>query len=286
MERERLAYLLDRVGEGDVGAHQELLDHIMRQPEGIRVLALEALQEGGEDTYEQLMLTLADDPHLTIRSGPRPTEGKAALASQPRSEPSAPVGAHGPQALRDTLRSGERAARVQAARQLGGYTDLETIAALLGAIRAGDKQVAAAAVEALQAIGSPAIPALMDALRDQDDQVRWHSAKTLSTVATTSAVEGLLDALDDNNYGVRWLAAEGLVHAGQAAIAPLLRRLAETKASAWLRQGAWHVLNKANVSGEEARQHYKELASRIKRSSAATFPDLARQELRRLGEDA
>src|SRR5690349_9493885 len=68
MERERLAHLLDRMADGDMDAHQTLLDYIMQQPEGIRVLAFEALQDGGENTYEQLMLTLADDPNLVAHS--------------------------------------------------------------------------------------------------------------------------------------------------------------------------------------------------------------------------
>ncbi|MDQ4077767.1 MAG: hypothetical protein M3220_16155, partial [Chloroflexota bacterium] len=65
-----------------------------------------------------------------------------------------------------------------------------------------------------------------------------------------------------------------------------LRRLAEKKASSWLKQGAWHVFNKIDLRDDEARRHYKELGAKIKRSSAGTVSNLARQELRLLGEEA
>jgi HEAT repeat protein len=295
MEQARLADLLERIAEGDQEAQQELLDHIMQQSPGIQALAFQALDEGGESMVEQLMMTLVDDPDLVIRQ-PRkrhPAQEEADLSDlhpiaqqagrewqekhpQPRA----------PRELVERLGNADRTARVQAARALGEYADPTTVKPLVDAIRSGDRLVAAAAVEALQEIGDPAVPELIEALRAPEELVRWHAAKALSTIGNDSAAPSLVRALEDNNYGVRWLAAEALARIGSASLRPLLRRLAEDKSSAWLRQGAWHVLNKLDLTDDEARAHYKQLGSEIKRSSTAATPAIARQELRRLGEDA
>ncbi|MGB0386400.1 MAG: HEAT repeat domain-containing protein [Ardenticatenaceae bacterium] len=295
MKRERLEDLLERISEGDRTAHEELLAHIMQQPEGIRVLAFEALNDEGEDTYEELMLTLADDPNLIeYYPAPRqPLDEEAfdslhIIAQMTENEwrKAAGMGRQPAQPLLDRLRNGERRERIQAARELATYNDSTAIGALIRAIRAGDRLVSAAAVEALQEIGTLAIPALVDAMKDRNEQVRWHAAKALSTTANEEAVPALIPALQDKHYGVRWLAAEGLVCAGRATLIPLFRRLAEGEITSWVRQGSSHVLKKIDVPDDKQRRRYKELAKELKRASSSTIPNMARQELRRLGEDA
>ena len=295
MQRERLVNLLDRIGDGDKTAHEELLAHIMGQPEGIQVLALEALNDGGEETYELLMLTLADDPDL-IQCNPTPRQpvdddtlnNFHIIAQMTEKEWQAAVGIEKkpPHSILDQLRHAERSGRIQAARELAEYDDSTSITALISSIRAGDRLVSGAAVESLQKIGQPAIPALAEAMKDSDEQVRWHVAKALSTIANEQAVPALITALQDKDYGVRWLAAEGLAHAGRATLIPLFRRLTEKDFSSWLRQGVSHVLNKIDLLDDKERRHYKELASQLKVSSSSTIPNIARQELRRLGEEA
>lgn len=271
MEREKLAKLLARVAAGDGEAQQALLTYIMAQPEGVRVLALEALETGGEAGYEQLMLTLADDPELTVRSGSPASAGESSGV---------------PGSLLEQARGGERQGRIRALRALADYEDPALLPVLMAAIRSEDRQVATAAVESAQALGAMAVPALVELMESPDEQVRWHAAKGLSLLADARAVPALVRALEDKNSGTRWLAAEGLARAGRATLIPLLRRLAEGKPSAWLRHGSWHVLNKIELPSEEEQAHYKQLADNLKRGSAATLPTLARAELRRLGEDA
>jgi HEAT repeat protein len=295
MEQTRLAALLERIGEGDHEAQQELLDHIMQQSPGIQALAFQALDEGGDSMVEQLIMTLADDPDLVIRQ-PRKRHLAQEDADLSELHPIAQQAGrewqekhpqpHAPQELIEQLRRAERTARVQAARALGEYADPATVGPLVEAIRSGDRLVAAAAVEALQEIGEPAVPELIEVLQATEEQARWHAAKALSTIGDDNAVPSLVCALEDSNYGVRWLAAEALARIGSASLRPLLRRLAEARSSTWLRHGAWHVLNKIDLSDDAARAHYKHLGSEIKRSSAAATPAIARQELRRLGEDA
>ncbi|MBA3531342.1 MAG: HEAT repeat domain-containing protein [Ardenticatenales bacterium] len=279
MQKEELATLIEKVAAGEDEAQERLLDHIMAQPAGIRALALAALEEGGADAHEQLMLTLAADPALLLD-----TIDSQGGATTPQSNPRAAEARRPPQILLATLGSGERQARVQAARALAEYPDTATVSALTAAIRSRDRQVAAAAVDALQRLGERAVPELVSVLRDPDEQSRWFAAKALAPIANEQAVPALLEALEDRNYGIRWLAAEGLAQAGTATLGPLLRRLAEERTSAWLRQGAWHALNKLHLADDEERAHYKQLAETVKGSPAAAIPDLMHQELRRLGE--
>jgi hypothetical protein len=307
MQKERLANLLQDIAEGDELAQEELLAYIMQQPKGIQKLALEALKDGAEDTYEQLMLTLADDPDL-VRLTAREREpldkerlsqvhiigqmserewwqsiqgesAEVALAQEVTTLPA-------PQALLDRLERGERKSRIQAAHELADYHDQTTIEALITALCSGERFLTAAAVEALQQIGTPTIPALIAAMQEADEQARWYMVKALSTTANEQAVPALLTALQDKHSGIRWLAAEGLAYAGGVTLVPLLRRLADDKPSAWVRHGAWHILRKIELPHDEERRHYKQLAKELKRSSPATIPHLARKELRRLGEDA
>ncbi len=53
------------------------------------------------------------------------------------------------------------------------------------------------------------------------------------------------------NLGIRWLAAEGLIGLGEAGLRPLLEALVHHSDSAWLREGAHHVL-KALAAGRRS----------------------------------
>ncbi len=96
--------------------------------------------------------------------------------------------------------------------------------------------------ECLVIIGKPAVPELIKALQNQNEDVRWEAAKALSQIKDPRAAPALAKALSDKNFGVRWLAAEGLIILKGAAITPLLLELIEHPDVIWLRQGAHHVL--------------------------------------------
>ncbi|HBY98858.1 MAG TPA: hypothetical protein DEP84_33750, partial [Chloroflexi bacterium] len=93
---------------------------------------------------------------------------------------------------------------------------------------------------------------------------------------------GQVDALNDPNYGVRWLAAEGLAAEGPAALPPLLEALSTRKLTAWLRQGAAHVLTKVAVPDPLLRDDLRSLAAQVKQGPAAEIPVLAHAFLPRL----
>jgi HEAT repeat protein len=259
------------------------LAYINRQPAGIQALAFEALNEGGDDTYDQLMLTLGDDPALYIRP---PLRALAVSGTKESGEevPSAPIHprrADIPPMLITTLRSGDRTAQVNAARALAEY-GADAAAYLVEALKAGDRQVMGAAAEALQAIGSAAVSAVLPLTGDRDEQRQWHAYKVLSTTANPTATSALIAGLESSNSGIRWLAAEGLVKVGRPALRPLLQRLTGEKLSVWLRNGVVHALNKIRWADEPERVYYTKLANEIKLAPTATLSHIARREIEQI----
>jgi HEAT repeat protein len=71
-----------------------------------------------------------------------------------------------------------------------------------------------------------AIDALIEALEDPDDDVRWNTAEALGNIGSEAAIDGLIKALEDPNGDVRWNAAEALGNIGsEAAIDGLIKAL-------------------------------------------------------------
>lgn len=62
----------------------------------------------------------------------------------------------------------------------------------------------------IEHIGPPAIPQLLEALLDQDRNVRWLGAKVLGRIGETRAVAGLIGVLKDDVRGVRAQASRAL----------------------------------------------------------------------------
>ncbi len=95
----------------------------------------------------------------------------------------------------------------------------------------------------LVVIGKPAVPALIEALKQRDKLIRWEAAKTLGEIRDPIAAPALVKALRDRVFEIRWLAAEGLIAIGHEALVPLLNELIKYPEYPWLQQGAHHVLS-------------------------------------------
>jgi HEAT repeat protein len=54
--------------------------------------------------------------------------------------------------------------------------------------------------------GEPAVSALIAALQDPSEQMRWEAAKALSEIGDPYAVPALISALGDPSFGMRWTA--------------------------------------------------------------------------------
>ena len=103
----------------------------------------------------------------------------------------------------------------------------------------------------LVAMGAAAVPPLILALQNSTaDQVRWEAAKALGDIGDARAIPALVQALEDEDSDVVWLAAEGLNAFGMAAWPTLLKALInEGTESVILRQGAHHVLHDQKQKG-------------------------------------
>ena len=88
-----------------------------------------------------------------------------------------------------------------------------------------------------------AVPHLIDALKSDNQWVRWEAAKALSKIGDPAASQALIEALEDKMFDVRWIAAEGIISIGRKSLIPLLAALAKKGDSLWLREGAHHVIH-------------------------------------------
>lgn len=289
MTREEVHDLLERVAVGDEVATATLLRILSEEAPATQVLFIDAIQNADDaDLWEQLILTLADEP---AESPPRRAPAAVGSNRDPRDVPADeqlseafPQPARAPRELLEALTSPKRTLRVQAALALGETGDPTAVEPLVRAL-GDDRLVAGAAQRALETIGPAATAALVEALKDRNDQVRWHAARALAAIRDPRAIPAQIEALNDPNYGVRWLAAEGLAAEGPEALLPLLETLSTRKPTAWLRQGAAHVLTKVAVPDPLLRDELRTLAGQIKRGPAADIPVLARAFRQRLLHD-
>ena len=110
------------------------------------------------------------------------------------------------------------------------------IPSLVSDLAGDDPVVREKAREALVAIGKPAVPALIQLLAHGKSHVRWEAAKALCGIADPISATALVSALDDPDDDVRWVAAVGLTTLGPEGLQPLLAALLERAQSAWFRQ--------------------------------------------------
>ncbi len=144
--------------------------------------------------------------------------------------------------LLDMLNSADEVWAIPAANVLGEMGYSQAADALVDAIARDLPGLHRAAVQALQEIGHPAVPALIRALQHHDNHVRWHATRALGKVGDLKATPALLEALEDVDSGVRWSAGEALIRLGDEILEPLLENLAHKPLNAFLRQSNIHML--------------------------------------------
>ena len=126
-----------------------------------------------------------------------------------------------------------------------------TLDSLMNTLGSKDGMARKSARESLVAMGAPAVLSLMKALQDSpSDKVRWEAAKSLGVMGDKRAIPTLVKALRDDDDDVVWLAAEGLKAFGMTAWPELLGALVEEGIdSVALRRGAHHVFLNQQESG-------------------------------------
>jgi HEAT repeat protein len=73
--------------------------------------------------------------------------------------------------------------------------------------------------------------------------VRWETAKALGEIGDPKAAPSFVEALEDEEFEVRWRAAEALIRLNTKGLMPLLHALIRHADSAFPRDGAHHVLH-------------------------------------------
>jgi len=96
---------------------------------------------------------------------------------------------------------------------------------------------------ALEDIGTPVVPDLIQTLSCPNSHARWEAAKALAVIPDPRAAETLVKTLEDEDISVRWAAADALIALARSGLEPLLRALTKDFSSIWLREGAHHVLH-------------------------------------------
>ncbi len=160
--------------------------------------------------------------------------------------------------------------------------DPQSITELVKVFKKGNGRERQAAREQLCEMGESAVPALIEALRDPEDQVRWEAAKSLTQIPDPRAAEPLVDALKDS-FSIRWLAGEALISIGEPAFVPLVRGLLANPDAPRLRESAHHVL----TGLKRAHPDNPHIAAMLKAltgpAQTETVPWVARDILRQIG---
>ncbi|BAY10565.1 HEAT repeat domain-containing protein [Calothrix sp. NIES-2098] len=119
--------------------------------------------------------------------------------------------------------------RVAATKSLIRLSNKTAIYLLMNALQDENSEVRWRVAEVLAQIGniaSPAINVLITALQNENSEVRWRAAEALGNIGNKDAVNPLVAALQDEKSEVRWRAAEALGKIKDSqAIAPLISAL-------------------------------------------------------------
>lgn len=138
--------------------------------------------------------------------------------------PDAPDVADDGESLELLLRSGfDARARLEAAWKLGKIQSAAAVRSLVRALREGDETAKVFAATALVSVGVPVIDPLIEALKDDNLEVRRKVIWVLWRVGARQAVEPLIACLHDDDRKVRGYATWALGRLGDTrAIQPLI----------------------------------------------------------------
>ena len=119
----------------------------------------------------------------------------------------------------------------------------QTIEGLMMALSSDNGSVRRGARQSFVAIGSPAVPSLIEALKQKNDNLRRETVRALSEIGGPEVAPALIKTLEDEEFDIRWLAAEGLIELGMDGLKALLQALIDHGDSPLLLEGAHHVIH-------------------------------------------
>ena len=135
----------------------------------------------------------------------------------------------------------------------------ERIDSLIQALRDPDRLRSRRVRLRLVRMGFPAVQALIPALSDPDNRLRWEAAKALGEIGDPTAAPALVGLLEDASQDVRWTAADSLIVLDRSAIVPLLQALVDRFYSVRLREEAHHILHVLKQRGHLTESEVKVL---------------------------
>lgn len=125
-------------------------------------------------------------------------------------------------------------------------SNLSSLESILRDLSSDNDQARVRARFQIVTLGNSAVPYLIEFLRSKKRLLRWEAAKALEEISDPESASALVEALEDEEFDVRWLSAEALVRLGFQSLGPLLRALMIRGDSVWLREGAHHVIHDLN----------------------------------------
>jgi hypothetical protein len=125
--------------------------------------------------------------------------------------------------------------------------------------------------QTLVSMGRAALDLLAELSTHPKAVIRWEAVKALGQISDPAAAPVFINALEDENSDVRWLAAKGLIFLGKDGLISILEALAEFKTTVFLKEGAHHIVKALYPKFKSAEM--KNLISSLgNRSDNSTIP--------------
>ncbi len=133
--------------------------------------------------------------------------------------------------------------KLRAVRALGVMQDERCCPGLLKALTLDIYPLHQEASRTLNSMGSLARSCWEQALEHPNSHVRWHAARGLGQIGDSRAIEVLAEGLYDDNQAVRWATARVLASLDSTAIPAILEVLTHHRLSEPFRQAVYHALH-------------------------------------------
>jgi hypothetical protein len=186
------------------------------------------------------------------------------------------------QALNDQVPS----VRMQAVKALGRVGDPSAVPALLNVLRGADEQLGSQIFSALVRLGRVAVPGLLDANKSHSTWMRWQAIRALGAIRDRRALPALVNALTDEDHSVAWMGAKSLTQYGRLSLEPLLQLLVKAEMTPWLVETASYVLNSQLRYDPKLKPYLETVLDRIHASGFRVgTSNAARQALAQLQAD-
>ena len=96
-------------------------------------------------------------------------------------------------------------------------------------------------------IGETTLEYVNDLLEHPKHICRWEAMKVIEEIGLPASIPVFMEALEDDESDIRWIAAEGLIRTGEHSLKPLLNLVIEKYDSIFVLNGVHHVFYELNM---------------------------------------